>query len=46
MEGLVDLVRDDIRSFLEGCDELLFNERDLQIHLAMSLQKSRGPPRE
>ena len=40
MSRLVDSVRDDIRKFLERNDELLFNERDLQIHLAMSLQKS------
>lgn len=40
MEGLVDLVRDDIRSFLEDGGELLFNERDLQMHLALRLRES------
>ena len=40
MDVLVDLVRDDIRNFLDGCDELLFNERDLQMHLALRLRES------
>lgn len=40
MERLVDFVCEDIRAFLIGNGELLFNERDLQIHLAMWLRKS------
>lgn len=40
MGRLVDIVRDDILNFLDGCNELLFNERDLQMHLAMRLRES------
>ena len=37
---LVDIVRKDVCAFLESNDELLFNERDLQIHLATWLRNS------
>lgn len=37
---LVDQVRCDICDFLTSCSELLFNERDLQMHLALWLRQS------
>lgn len=37
---LVDIVRKDIFAFLENIEELLFNERDFQMHLAMWLKNS------
>lgn len=37
---LVEIVRLDVCKFLENNDELLFNERDFQIHLATWLRKS------
>lgn len=39
--NLVELVRNDITDFLTNNEELLFNERDLQMHLALYL-KDRG----
>ena len=40
MDSLVDIVREDVFSFLKSNDELLFNERDFQMHLATWLRKS------
>ena len=40
MNSLVDIVRDDVVAFLESNEELLFNERDLQMHLATWLRNS------
>lgn len=40
MESFVDLVRNDVCAFLESNDELLFNERDFQMHLATWLRNS------
>jgi len=40
MPMLIDIVRKDVCAFLESNDELLFNERDLQIHLATWLRNS------
>ena len=40
MRSLVDLVRNDVCAFLESNDELLFNERDFQMHLATWLRNS------
>lgn len=40
MESLVGLVRNDVCAFLESNDELLFNERDFQMHLATWLRNS------
>ena len=40
MATLIDLVRNDVRAFLESNDELLFNERDFQMHLATWLRNS------
>lgn len=40
MTTLIDIVRNDVRAFLESNDELLFNERDLQMHLATWLRNS------
>ena len=37
---LVDIVRADVFAFLESNDELLFNERDFQMHLATWLRGS------
>ena len=34
MESLVDLIYNDTITFLKSNSELLFNERDFQIHLA------------
>ena len=41
MANIADIVRDDIVAFLESNEELLFNERDLQMHLATWLRKSK-----
>ena len=40
MALLSDVVREDIVAFLDSNNELLFNERDLQIHLATWLRGS------
>lgn len=40
MKSLLDLVRNDVCAFLESNDELLFNERDFQMHLATWLRTS------
>lgn len=40
MKSLLDLVRNDVCAFLESNDELLFNERDFQMHLATWLRNS------
>ena len=40
MATLIDIVRDDVFAFLESNDELLFNERDFQMHLATWLRNS------
>ena len=38
---LIDLVRNDIKSFLTSNRELLFNERDFQMRLSLSLLASK-----
>lgn len=40
MATLVDLVRNDVCAFLKSNKELLFNERDFQMHLATWLRNS------
>lgn len=40
MATLIEIVRNDIRAFLESNEELLFNERDFQMHLATWLRNS------
>ena len=40
MTALIDIVRRDVFAFLESNDELLFNERDFQMHLATWLRGS------
>ena len=40
MATLIDLVRNDVCAFLESNEELLFNERDFQMHLATWLRNS------
>lgn len=40
MSNLIDIVQQDIFAFLESNEELLFNERDFQMHLATWLRKS------
>ena len=40
MNTLVEIVRTDVFAFLEGNKELLFNERDFQMHLATWLRNS------
>lgn len=40
MAMLIDLVRNDVTAFLESNEELLFNERDFQMHLATWLRNS------
>lgn len=40
MSALIDIVRQDVFAFLESNNELLFNERDFQIHLATWLRGS------
>lgn len=41
MDTLATIVKDDICSFLEGNKELLFNERDFQMHLATYLSNTK-----
>lgn len=40
MSKLIDIVQQDIFAFLDSNEELLFNERDFQMHLATWLRKS------
>ena len=40
MVMLIDIVRNDVCAFLESNEELLFNERDFQMHLATWLRGS------
>lgn len=40
MAMLVEIVREDVCAFLESNEELLFNERDFQMHLATWLRNS------
>ena len=40
MATLTEIVKDDVHAFLESNDELLFNERDFQMHLATWLRNS------
>ena len=40
MTKLIDIVQQDAFAFLESNEELLFNERDFQMHLATWLRKS------
>lgn len=40
MTRLIDIVRADVFAFLESNEELLFNERDFQMHLATWLRNS------
>ena len=40
MSKLIDIVRQDVFAFLESNNELLFNERDFQMHLATWLRSS------
>ena len=40
MSKLIDIVQHDIFAFLDSNEELLFNERDFQMHLATWLRKS------
>ena len=40
MAKLIDLLRQDVFAFLESNNELLFNERDFQMHLATWLRNS------
>lgn len=42
MTNLITIVEQDVLSFLERNDELLFNERDFQMHLATWLRNSRN----
>lgn len=41
MENLVEIVKKDISTFMETNNELLFNERDLQMHLAVFLRETK-----
>ena len=41
MDTLATIVKNDISSFLEGNKELLFNERDFQMHLATYLRNTK-----
>ena len=41
METLINLAKADVTAFLESNDELLFNERDFQMHLATWLRESK-----
>ena len=36
--ALIDVVRTDVKQFLDTNEELLFNERDFQMHLATCLR--------
>ncbi len=40
MATLIEIVRNDVCAFLESNEELLFNERDFQMHLATWLRNS------
>ena len=40
MTKLIEVVRQDVFAFLKSNEELLFNERDFQMHLAMWLRNS------
>ena len=40
MTNLIEIVRQDVFAFLESYNELLFNERDFQMHLATWLRNS------
>lgn len=40
MENLLSIVKKDIHSFLRQNNEILFNERDFQMHLALWLKES------
>lgn len=40
MAKLIEIVRNDVCAFLESNNELLFNERDFQLHLATWLRNS------
>lgn len=40
MESLLSVVKKDIHSFLKQNNEILFNERDFQMHLALWLKES------
>ena len=40
MSKLIDIVQQDVFAFLESNEELLFNERDFQMHLATWLRNS------
>ena len=40
MATLTEIVKDDVHAFLKSNDELLFNERDFQMHLATWLRGS------
>ena len=40
MSSLIEIVRQDVFAFLESNNELLFNERDFQMHLATWLRNS------
>ena len=40
MKSLIDIVREDVFAFLESNEELLFNERDFQMHLATWFRNS------
>lgn len=40
--SLAEMVKDDIIAFLDSNDELLFNERDLQMHLVVWLKESKN----
>ena len=40
MATLTEIVKDDVHAFLKSNDELLFNERDFQMHLATWLRNS------
>ena len=42
MGTLIDIVRHDVFAFLENNNELLFNERDFQMHLATWLRNSQN----
>ena len=40
--SLLDAVKADVQDFLQTNQELMFNERDLQIHLALYLSRSKN----
>ena len=41
MKNLVDLAKQDVLAFLRTNQELLFNERDFQMHLATHLRQTK-----